>query len=140
MYEVILPKEEFLLKDVTMQKTLLAKWRDNYSNEQIKKEMKINNYDFYELVAKLEIPKKIKRKTKEKIVDVNTHYPTKKKIELSIDNPIPSSPQEYTIGLQLHYNGTFSADQVSKMFEKLNLIIDGEQTQYEVNISIKEKA
>lgn len=59
-------------------------------------------------------------------------------IEKPIQQPINSILQTVE-GLHLNYNGIYDAEQLSKIFTKLQLITEGEQCKYQLNISLSEK-
>jgi hypothetical protein len=42
-------------------------------------------------------------------------------------------------GLHLEYNGIYDAEQLSKIFTKLQLITDGEECKFQLNITLSEK-
>jgi hypothetical protein len=44
-----------------------------------------------------------------------------------------------TQGLHLEYNGEFDAEQLSKIFTKLQLVTDGEENKFYLSISLTEK-
>lgn len=164
MYETIIPKEEFELKDEQMQKMLLTRWREIHSNSYIMKEMGIvGSGTFHKLVAKLDIPKKKRiepnrkprtRKgitTKEMTPQINIQSEESKSYGITdtIQSALSNLENVETVqqqpikllqtGLQLEYNGIYNPDQLSKIFTKLQLITDGEKCKYYLSISLSER-
>ena len=43
-----------------------------------------------------------------------------------------------TKGLHLEYNGTYDVEALSKIFTKLQLIIDGDTNKYNISLSLSE--
>jgi hypothetical protein len=130
---VILSKEEFLQKDTETQKMLLTHWRETFSNEEIKKTMRISNKPYFDLVQALDIPKKarggnVRAKTKPKKETVSK---TTSKTEIVATT--------FFHGLTLDYQGEFTSEELNKILTKLQLITEGEKNTFEVSISFKEK-
>jgi hypothetical protein len=145
MYETILTKEEFFLKDIETQKHMLARWREIYSNTIIKKEMGLHNAGFYNLVEKLGLPKKDRggaRDTKTRKSVVKTTVPMEQPLveqTQHIEQPT-IRPQIISNGLHLEYNGEYTADQLSKILTKLQLLTEGEENKFLFSLSITERA
>lgn len=139
----ILSLQEFSEKDVETQKMLLTHWREEFPNSEIKKEMGMSNKPYYDLVEALDLPKKTRggsrpntgnRKAKIKTeVKENQKTEIKKEIEKEIE------PPKIFHGLNLDYQGDYTAEQLSKILTKLQLITEGEENIFEVFISFKEK-
>jgi hypothetical protein len=150
MYETIIPRDEFLLKDIDTQKMLMIRWRDLYSNGKIMEDMGITgSASFHKIIKDLEIPKKTKwdrkgseeskpRKAKTKSVAVDPQ-PQTLFTEDIIQPYVQQQPTPIIIeGLHIQYNGEFDAEQLNKMFTKLQLLTDGEEGKYRVSISLTE--
>ena len=149
MYETILTIEEFRLKDEETQKLMLTRWRDIYDNGQIKKGLGIGNSPYYKMVEELGIPKKPRG-------GANNVGPKTRKARVKIDSPektlldfetpeIDSKPEIekeiiklITRGLHLEYNGQYDVDALSKLFTKLQLLIDGDTNKYNISLSLSE--
>ena len=128
MYDGIITLDEFVLKDAETQKAMLTHWRELYPNKQIMNEMGIgSNQKFAGILNELELPKKargsrkgIKRKT----------------------GPVAKTP-EHSIstaeGLEINYTGIYDAQQVEKILAKLQLVVEGENEKYHIQISIREE-
>lgn len=141
MYETVITRNEFELKDKETQKAMMLKWRELYSNAHIMKEMGITgNATFAKIVNDLELPKKLYRKGR-KAAKPKTE-------QLSLD-AVKESTQEMVIsnvpsklimnGLALEYNGTYEAEAINKILTKVQLLLDGEVNKFEVHISVVER-
>lgn len=147
MYETIIPYEELLLKDSDTQRNMLIRWREIFSNEKIKAEMGIHNKAFYELVEEHNLPKKTRggartRVGKKKPLEANLSEI--KSSELSFDireqaKEKTPEPKLITRGLHLEYNGDYTAEELSKIFMKLQLITEGEENKFTLAISLSER-
>lgn len=149
MYDTIIPMSEFQLKDEATQKNMLIRWREIYDNSQIKKGLGIANSPYYKLVEELNVPKKIRgvkkgdkkapRKASAAIVSPEIDLfdlpeePKVREIEKEIAKPIL-----VTNGLHLEYNGIYDTEALSKIFTKLQLIIDGDTNKYNIKLSLSE--
>jgi hypothetical protein len=149
MYETILPKKEFDLKDYDTKKTLLTRWRELYPNSKIMKEMGISgNNTLKRLIDDLDIPKKRNTGPKgprRKAVAMATVEEKPTLLELALE-PTPELEMEVeqpkavlvTSGLHLEYNGEYNAEDLAKIFTKLQLIVDGEKNKFKISLSISE--
>lgn len=154
MYETIIPIDEFRLKDEETQRNMLIRWREIYENGQIKKGLGIANSPYYKLIDELNLPKKprgganntgkkLTRKSKSVAVSPVTlldiaQEEEKKSIEEVTDKVIKALPQLFSKGLHLEYNGTYNVEELSKMFTKLQLLVDGETNKYHISLSLSE--
>lgn len=139
MYTSILPRDEFKLKDLETQKNMMMKWRELYPNTQIREEMGLANKAFYDLVEALGLPKKPKghgirkgRATEPKQVQALVATPQQ-------DEPPKIKPILISNGLHLEYNGEYSADELIKIFTKLQLLVENEENKFTVSISMTER-
>jgi hypothetical protein len=151
MYETILTKEEFDLKDKEMQKLMLTRWRELYSNKEIQSQMKLHNVSYYKLVDELGLPKKestprsprTPRKSKTiAVVDKAPElleFAPESQVAIPEEEPPKVKPILISKGLHLEYNGEYNADQLSKIFTKLQLLIEGEENKFNVSISLTER-
>jgi transposase len=145
MYETIIPVAEFRLKDNDMQKLMLSRWREIYSNEDIRKQMKVSNKVYYDLVETLNLPKKPRgkhapRQSKPKTIAIieNQQAPeTQTMLELEVQEE--PKTKLITNGFHLEYHGDYTADQLSKIFTKLQLLVEGEENKFSLSISITER-
>jgi hypothetical protein len=152
MYETIIPKEEFELKDEDTQKKMLTRWREIYSTKEIKQQMNIANSPFYALIKKLDVPviprENRKDKTKKKAEpkkNIAISPESLDKLEAQApavrpeDYPQAEPHRLFTKGLHLEFNGSYDCDSLNKLFTKLQLLIDGEENEYYINLSLTEK-
>lgn len=159
MYTSILPIKEFELKDEETQKELLTKWREIHDNIHIRTQMGLNNAYYYELVKKLGIPKKPvqhkprkakAKKVKDKAIAIEsavaemfTSAFPESDLTLAPETyvyatPAPAVVVESTNGLNLQYNGEYTAEQLVKLFMKLQLITEGEENKFKLSINLVE--
>lgn len=140
MYETILTKEEFLLKDKDTQKHMLTRWREIYPNGKIMNEMGIGNAQaFANIVNGLEIPKKPKGGSKPRKAKAQSVAATPTPSQLTFEEPRKVEPILITKGLHLEYNGEYDAEQLSRIFTKLQLLTEGETNKFNLAISITER-
>lgn len=153
MYETIIPIDEFRLKDKETQKNMLTRWRDLYDNSHIKEGLGIHNTLLYKLVDELNLPKKPRggaNHTKE-TKDNKKRTATVKTKDVSPVTLLDMIPEEkrvvekedfkqtiITRGLHLEYNGKYDVDSLSKLFTKLQLLIDGDSNKYNIKLSLTE--
>ena len=164
--DIVILKEQFEGLPDERQKELLIHWRDLYENTYIMEQMGIKGSNtFHNLIKRLEIPKKKRGGTKnfngrrrgattvkqEKAPQINLqfeepqNYGIQNTIQTALSKmddvqqqPINSILQTIE-GLHLEYNGIYDAEQLSKIFTKLQLITDGEECKFQLNISLSEK-
>lgn len=152
MYETILSKEEFFKHSEEMQKIMLTKWRENYQNNEIMEHMGISGSGaFAKIIERLEIPKKPRiynenshKKKRTARITKKTSAITQQTLSTNTqpnqgDIQQPQAIKLLQTGLSLEYNGTYDADQLSKIFTKLQLITDGEECKFLLNISLSER-
>lgn len=159
MYDtVILPYTEFKTKNIEQQISLLTRWRENFSNKEIQQQMGIANSPFYKLVKELGLTNPYAKKprvdtketTNEKIVRTAKvvqkvisaqKVPVQQELEILNTKP-PEVVSEPTVtifnGLSLEYNGEYTAEQLIKLFTKLQLLADGEENKYKLSLRMVE--
>ena len=154
MYETVIPYEEFILKDIEIQKAMLIRWRELFSNEHIKKEMGVYNKRYYDIVEELKIPKKRNRvfkdtKNKKEVAAMTpsktpelklVENPKNENIEImeKIVEKIVEKNEVNVLGLDLNYNKICDVEEISRILTKLQLMVEGEPTDFDVKISIKQ--
>jgi hypothetical protein len=149
MYEKIITKEEFFKQDREIQKNMMTKWRELYPNVEIMSQMGIRgNNAYHKLIKDLDIQAK---KTRRKPAPTKREA-TVKKIQPSPVLPVTPVKEETAAaaqqapikiiinGLHLEYNGTYDADQLAKIFTKLQLLVDGESSDYYLTLTLTEEA
>jgi hypothetical protein len=157
MFTTILNWSEFQLKDRETQKMLLTKWRETFSNVQIQEQLQVgrdkafNTQSFADLVNDLGCPPKRKGGSQPKSRGkykprqaVATIQPTEEK---QVELALPPSQLELAIeepkitifnGLNLEYNGEYNCDELTKIFTKLQLLVDGEPNKYKISLALVE--
>lgn len=133
MYETILNRAEFELKDEETQRRMLTRWRELYSNKKIMKEMGFTaNATYAKLINTLGIEKKRR---------MNPVKSKKQELVIVEQKPVQEQPIKLiSTGLNLDYNGEYDAEAINKILTKLQLLIDGELNKFLINISISERA
>lgn len=143
MYETVITREEFELKDKETQKAMMLKWRELYPNTHVMKEMGITgNATFARIVDDLGLPKKLRRggrkpgavnrsvKAEVATTPVSTAEVVTKQIE----------PVKLIInGLALEYHGTYEATAINKILTKISLLLEDEPNKFEIHISVTER-
>jgi hypothetical protein len=154
MYETVLTKDEFFLKDVDTQKLMLTRWRELYPNDKIKKDMGLHNAGFYNLVEELDLPKKIRgganntaenKEKKTRKAKVTPVSPKPTLLDFAVEPEVKKEIEKEVVktmliskGLHLEYNGNYDVEALSKIFTKLQLIIDGDSNKYNISLSLTE--
>jgi hypothetical protein len=163
--DIVLLKEEFDSLEMHKQKELLTHWRELYENKYIMDQMGVKGSNTYhKYIKELEIPKKarggaknfkgrrrgaatVKQETAPQI-SLQFEEPQKHSIQDTIQTALtkmdnvqqPTNSILQTVeGLHLEYNGIYDAEQLSKIFTKLQLITEGEQCKFQLNITLSEK-
>lgn len=170
MYSNPITMEEFKTFDISLQKEMLAKWRDEYDNATIRKGMGLTNVQYYALVSALDLPKKVKtggrkpmkqkREAKIKSVAVTPNQEklaaiSTKEEQMELEgieknvaiqtipiNPIylqTPPPQVEDENIMFRKKGLLNAEAIIKLLTKAQLIVDGEEDEFEFSICIKEK-
>lgn len=154
MYETVISYNEFKLKNIDLQKTMLERWRELYDNKKIMNEMGLTNANYYKLVGSLDIKKKQydtekRKETLKKAREAKAILavqPKQEQITVELPEPevhtpvVPEHVKLLTRGLYLEYNGSYDAEAISKIFTKLQLLVDGEPNKFKINICISEEA
>ena len=149
MYEEILPIADFEILETYEQKNRLQFWRNTYTNLQILQAMGISNKRFYDLVKELDLPKAPRIHKNKKRVAAAAKTEHKKEsdheaikapapIEKEIEKPVV---QEIIVdGLSLAFYGTYKAEVIQKKLAKFDLLLDGEEDDFYVEIKVMQKA
>lgn len=162
--DIVIVKEEFDTLAEERQKELLIHWRELYDNKTIMDHMGIKGSNtFHRYVKELDLPKKARggnnnkfgrkgaatvKREKAPQISLQFEEPQQHSIKDTIQTALtkmddvqqPTKSILQTVeGLHLEYNGIYDAEQLSKIFTKLQLITDGEQCKFKLNISLSEK-
>lgn len=155
VYTALLDWKEWNLKDKETQKKLMIKWREIYPNNEIMRELekgreyKLNAQSFADIVNELGCPKKrrsppIRKKKTASVVAIKaeTLFDSPEIDGAAQPNPIiPTEgikPILITSGLHLEYNGEYDQDELTRIFTKLQLLIDGETNKFKISLSLSE--
>jgi hypothetical protein len=146
LYSDILTINEFRQLEQEEQKNRMIYWRSNYSNKEIQKKMGIANSPYYKIIAELDLPKaprtertKPNRSGKTKVQEPK-EKPIQEQTELAISTPEKEKVQEVIVdGLHLVFNGTYSPEMIIKQLSKFELLLDGEDNDYYIELKLMEK-
>jgi hypothetical protein len=150
LYDSIIPMDEFRQLEKEEQRNRMIHWRNKYQNKQIQEGMGIANSPYYKLVDELDLPK-AKR--------VNTKAPRKAKVQVKPKQTLlelaeevaeqiktPPAPAEATPvqevlveGLHLVFRGTYTPEQIQKQLAKVELLLDGEEDSYYIEMKLMQK-
>ena len=157
--------KSFNEKTTEDKKTLLTHWRNIYKNTEIMTALsegrgsQLNSQSFADLVNGLGIPKKARVNTERKprqakskavaVVAEPVEKPQGEPISLlelagQLSQPkeiqAPQQPSQLiTKGLHLEYNGLYTAEEISRIMTKLQLLVDSETNKFNVSITLTEK-
>jgi hypothetical protein len=148
MNETILTKEEFDLKDESLKKTLLLRWRELYDNKKIMTEMGMTNARYYKMVNELGLTTSRggSKPRKARMNKPQENKPTllESALEIAVEPMEETKPEVKPIlisrGLHLEYNGDYTAEELNKIFMKLQLITEGEENKFTLSINLTERA
>jgi len=148
MYENILDRQEFDKHDKDTQRAMLIKWRELYQNVDIMAGMGIRGSNtFHNLIKEFDLPPKPRGgardttpKAKRKATTRIAEQPQEMKpIEIASET-VQQNPVKILInGLHLEYNGIYDSDQLSRIFTKLQLLTDGENSDYYLTLTLTEE-
>jgi hypothetical protein len=144
--------KDFEVKDEDTQKMLLTQWRTLYKNTEIMDAFydsgngkRFNTQSFADLVNRLGVPPKQKggslprkpRTAKTKSAAESELSTIQSSLDLEVKKEEPL--KLITNGLHLEYNGEYDSEALSKIFTKLQLLIDGEENKFVLAISLSER-
>lgn len=157
MPEPIMDYNEFMELPETEQKEKLERYREAYTNRDLKKTWKLNDARLYKIIDGLGIQKKTRRPTQRK--KMNKELPTladlqaaKKEAEKKTASELkpeivnevveamkkqPGQPVKED-GFQFTFNGSYESDVIIRKLEKLQLLLDDEQNNFNIELTIKE--
>jgi hypothetical protein len=138
MYDQIIDRDEFYSKPEEEQKAIMTHWRSNYTNIEIMKGMGISSNTLTKIIDDLGVPRKprggnTRRKgkgqnKKKEVKQAPAQVPT-------TPAPIPAPKPE---GMTFSFNGKYSPEEIISKLERVGLLLDGDNSKFEVNLSIKE--
>lgn len=145
MYKDILPIAEFEALETYEQRNRMQFWRTEFNNKEILKAMGISSKKYYDIVQALELPKAPR-------VDRGEKKPRKAPIKkdvaiqsnLTLDVPTvqvqePQVQQIIVDGLNLVFQGTYTAEQIQKQLTKFSLILEDDQEEYFFEFRLMQK-
>ncbi|WP_156920616.1 hypothetical protein [Thermicanus aegyptius] len=126
MFDKLMPKEEFDKLDDEQKKECLLRWRDRYSTKQIMETLNLKSYQFYRLMDKFNIPRyhgggPLATKTS------TTSTPQTDEVKTNLSN-----------GFNISLHGKYSAEKLIKRLLSISSILEGESSNFKVNITISE--
>jgi hypothetical protein len=154
LYDQITPIAEFRELEREEQRNRMIHWRNKYPNKDIQKAMGVANSPFFKIVNELELPKAPrvntttgirKGKAKAKIKE-----PKQTLLELAEEvaaekeappKPAEAAPVQEVIvdGLHLVFRGTYTPEQIQKQLAKVELLLDGEEDSYYIEMKLVQK-
>jgi replicative superfamily II helicase len=149
MYEDILPIAEFDALETYEQRNRLQYWRNEKSNKEILQGMGISSKRYYDIVQGLDLPKAPRGKNK----GTPRKGSSLKKKEAPTPVAVSSVPevvapevkeepkvQEIIVnGLNVIFNGTYSAEKIEKQLTKFMLLLDGEEEDFYIELKLMQK-
>jgi hypothetical protein len=155
MYENILPIAEFEILEDFEKRNRLQYLRSKYSAKELQAAMGTNSKRYYEIIKELNLPKAPRSKEgqapKPRKAALRRQEPAaiaiQSNLEMELQAP-PETPQQaqpepvqkiIVNGLNLEFNGTFTADQIIKQFLKFGSLLEGEQDQYYIELRLQQK-
>lgn len=154
-FEELIPLYDLQQRSLEEQAKYVEEYRKNFTNKEItdfwgKKENFMYNYMKKIGLKATYKTRKSPRTVKPKVavVEVKEVVEEDKKfteayefVKEYINTPLPQAPQatQEPEGFGFNINGTYSSEKLIKRLEKLSLILDDEETEFEVRLSIKEK-
>jgi hypothetical protein len=148
MFDTILPKKEFFELELNDQKNRLAYWQRNNSVKEVQQKMGIAAGTYYKLLDELEIPRERapRKNAGRKKGKGKTNLNPQKKLPPVEEKKEEKQPEKeektvqklITNGLYLEWNGQYEPGEIQKICDKVNLIVDGEESKYRVHVSISE--
>lgn len=148
LYDSILTIDEFEQLETHEQRNMLQYWRTTYSNAEIKSKMGIHNSRYYGLVADLGLPKAPrtnkneipKRKAIAKTAPKKTLLDFVDEVAEEKAPPKPEVQEVIVSGIHLVFNGTYSPEQIIKQLSKFELLLDGEEDKYYIELKLMQKS
>jgi hypothetical protein len=146
MYEDILPIAEFEKLEDYEKRNRLQYLRSVKSAKEIQAAMGVNSKRYYEIINELDLPKAPRTKAgaeprKAPLKRKTATVAIQSQLELETQ-PEPPKPEPVKIiinGLNLEFNGTFTAEQIIKQFLKFGALLEGEDDKYYIELRLQQK-
>jgi hypothetical protein len=145
MYEDILPIAEFEKLEDYEKRNRLQYLRSVKSAKEIQAAMGTNSKRYYEIIKELDLPKAPRTKSgaAPRKAAIRRKEPAAVAIQsqLELETPAPPEPVQKIIidGLNLEFNGTFTAEQIIKQFLKFGALLEGEDDKYYIELRLQQK-
>jgi hypothetical protein len=149
MYEDILPIAEFEKLETYEKRNRLQYLRTKHSAKEIQEAMGTNSKRYYEIIKELDLPKAPRNKEGQppqvrKAAIKRKEQPAAAiaiQSQLELETPATQEqPQRIIVnGLNLEFNGTFSAEQIIKQFFKFGALLEEEEDKYYIELRLQQK-
>lgn len=155
IYDTILKKVEFEALEPHEQRNHLQYWRTKYQTKEIQRGMGVAGATYYKYIEDLGLPKirgykkrtgKTQDKKKEAPKQISASLPDQEEqqapqeVIIQDKQPEPQQPAILVLnGLNIAYNGIYNSSEIQRMFSKLDLLLDGEDSEFEIELNIKER-
>jgi hypothetical protein len=149
MYEDILPIAEFEKLETYEKRNRLQYLRSVKSAKEIQAAMGTNSKRYYEIIKELDLPKAPRTKAgepKPRKAAIRRTEPAAVAIQSQLEletpqpQPEPQAAQKIIInGLNLEFNGTFTAEQIIKQFLKFGALLEEEEDKYYIELRLQQK-
>lgn len=159
IYDKIIPRAEFDKLELHIQKNMYSYWYLTHGIKAIQEGFGCGGQTVYDYLDKLGIPRKgkigrvprgtspqadnlrkareakaLKAQQSQQIELITTQAPV-----VTAPAPIQAPIVEVLNGLNLKYNGIYKAEQIQKILSKLELLVEGEESEFHIEIKITEK-
>lgn len=149
LFDTIIPIEEFEKLEKHEQRNMLQYWRTEKQGKEIMRGLKISSQRYYDLVATLDLPKASRGKHKRSAKTTASAPAPKKETSVAVKEKVPEVPevkeekqviQEVIVnGLNVIFNGTYSAEKIEKQLTKFMLLLDGEEEDFYIELKLMQK-
>jgi hypothetical protein len=150
IFDTIIPIEEFEQLEKHEQRNRLQYWRTEKQGQEIMRGLKISSKRYYDLVASLDLPKAPRGKQKRKAKSIASAPQPKRETSVAVkevESPnVPEVQEEKQVvqevivnGLNVIFNGTYSAEKIEKQLTKFMLLLDGEEEDFYIELKLMQK-
>jgi len=150
MYENILPIAEFEILEDYEKRNRLQYLRSKYSAKELQTAMGTNSKRYYEIIKELDLPKAPRTKAGQEPKPRKAAIRRQEPAAIAIQSNLEMEPQAPTQtpepvqkiivnGLNLEFNGTFTAEQIIKQFLKFGALLEEEEDKYYIELRLQQK-
>jgi hypothetical protein len=142
-YDKIIPLPDFLLRSKEEQQRYLEEYRKRFSNKEITNAWDKKVGYIYQLMNNLQMKKDTTKPRKQPIRKAPIKIPVSSYVE-PVPEPVPEPVQtppetlQEADGFVFRVKGTYNASTLIKRLEKLELMLTDEESEFEINLLIKE--